>query len=208
MGNKEAEKNDISLQRKAFMLTLWPRDDSLEDHAILAHAELLVESYSPACYAIGQLEYSCGDKNKHIQMLLRTNKRVRGRTVKGHFQGDIFKPPHIENVINLANSKEYCSKDVCDKCGEGTPNCARVEDTKPLTYGIWVPPKKAKSLAASELKTCAQLITEGYSAEYIAFHHPKMFLRYGTKIIGTIHYRELYKEREEFLPKEKDNEEE
>lgn len=202
MGNKEAMKNDISLQRKAFMLTLWPRDESLGDHAILAHAEIACKALKQCCYAIGQIELSCGEKNKHIQLLVRTNKRIRGRTIKSHFTSDFFKPPHVENVINLVNSKNYCSKDVCDKCGEATPLCARVEDTEPFTVGMWVPPKKAKSEAASEIKNCAQLITEGYSAEYIAFHHPKMFLKYGTKIISTIHYRELYKEGDEFLSEE------
>lgn len=201
--NKKATVKDLSLQRRAFLLTCWPTQGNTWGSSNAIHEMTsLCESLKNMEFYLGQWEYSCENHNKHMQVLIRTKKKVRGRTIKKHFTNDFWKAPHVENVINIQNTKMYCMKSVCDKCGEASPMCARVEGTEPFSGGVWNAPNKGATKKASERVTCAQLITEGYSAEYIAYHHPKLFLTYGQKIISTIAHRKLYQQRQEFLTEE------
>lgn len=184
------------------MLTIWPVSEQSDSGLLLEHLEDIFLERKEIKYACGQLEYGCGSKGKHLQVYIETYKSIRGRTLLKWFKNEVFKPPHGENVINPERARNYCLKEFCEDCGEGTPFCARVEDTKPVVFGIWQPKKQAAKKRNSEVKTCAQLITEGYSAEYIAFHYPQLFLKYGTKIVSTIQFRESYQQRQQFLTEE------
>lgn len=199
---KKNEKDDISLQRRVFILTIWPKSADADSGLLLKHLEDIILSRKEIKYSAGQLEYGCGGKGRHLQVYIETYKSIRGRTVLKWFKNELLKPPHIENVINPEKSRNYCIKEICDKCGEGAPLCGRVEDTEPVIFGVYKPKKQAAKKRNSEVKTCAQLITEGYGAEYIAFHYPQLFLKYGNKIVSTIQYRQSYKERQEFLSEE------
>lgn len=202
-------KTDLTVQRKHFMLTLWPQREELPAGAIIEQIELDLKSLPDLKYSTGQLELSCQNKNPHIQLFLELYKKKRGRTVMNHFNGDFWKTnPHTEWCISPNASRNYCMKDICDKCLEGAPNCARVEHTQPFTHGVWEPPVKKANKKLTEIKSCSDLIKEGRSPEYIAWHYPHLFLKYGNKITSTIHYRELYKQRQEFLTEENDYEQE
>ena len=197
------DKRDMSLQRKDFMVTLWPAGGEPVCWGLCEPAlKEIIKQIKNCNYANGQLEYGCGGKRKHVQLYVQLNKKTRGRTLIKQLKHDYFSHPHVEICMSISASKEYCIKNVCEDCGETTPFCARVEDTEPIFHGSWRKPIERGVKAAKEIKTCAALITEGYDADYIAYHHPNMFLKYGNKIISTIHHRNSYKERKNFLSEE------
>ena len=190
----------MNKQLRHWMFTLWVKDNYAVE---IGH---LIDDIKPT-YCVYQYEKVEG--GLHIQGYIELGTSMRGSTLKKKLTTEGLKSPHLEaRTKSRLACREYCMK-------EDT----RVEDTLPVEYGTWR--KEAISKKKAEYKSCADLIKQGYDSEYIAFHHPELFLKYGNRITSTIHYREQYlnsgrcqeiqildKQGDEFFTEAKNNQEE
>lgn len=189
-------KSDLSAQRRHFMVTLWPLDSQLSAETILEQCSEEIAGMPNVEYCVFQAEQGTSSDNIHIQLYIELNTSIRGRTLKRRFS-EFWKPPHVEiRQSSRTACRDYCSKDD-----------SRVPNTSPKFFGRFAAERKSLK-RRSEHATCAELIKEGYSAEYIAWHYPHLFLKYGHKIVQTITHRQLYQNSQHFLPKAENYQEE
>lgn len=172
-------------QRRHFMCTLWPlyKDPTAER---MEDFERYVRAWPDIQFCSYQYERT-DEGRLHVQLYVEMKKSIRASTL----------------LKILGNHKEFSkgceiqfrkhSRGACKKYT--TKDDSRVENTEPVIVGVWRPEKASK--ATPKIETCADLIREGYTADWIAYHRPELYLRYGTKIEATIHRRQLYHEREQ-----------
>lgn len=168
----------LTAQRRHWFLTIWPKKKDTCPKILLAEIERLFEALH-----LGFAAFQAEDAGSglHIQAYLEVKTSIRGVTLKNKLKSDLLQPAHVEKINTSRQAcRDYCSKDE-----------SRIEGTEPKFLGTFRPDHK-KSVRKAEVSTCADLIKEGKSIDWIAWHRPELFLKYGTRIRDTIFYRNEY----------------
>jgi hypothetical protein len=185
-------------QRRHFMCTLWPlKETEAPSVDEMDGFKGFIDAWPNLQFASYQYEMTKTGKI-HIQLYIEFKKSIRASTVLKMLK--TLKDFKHSRVEFRKHKRESCKKYT-------TKNESRLENTEPVLLGVWRDSKK-DSQKSSIIGSCAELIAEGKDANWIAYHRPELYLRYGTKIEATIHRRELYKQRQQLLAESKDDEEE
>lgn len=160
--------------------------------------ESVLQNLKNIKYYIFQLEKCPTTGSYHYDGFLHFSKPKRFQTVVNYFikktpgYSTFYKHPNVEIVRSLKAKMNYSSKEK-----------SRVHG--PFEWGT---PPKTSGGGLELSKTTAELIKDGKSSEWFAYHRPELYLRYGKRLRDCINERWLYQNRNQFLTETENDEEE